>query len=349
MNEADTRPLSTLSPYEETQVRAIATWKSQGPSRLAQLVDTLTAPVTWAVAHAVPKRVVAKVVFSMETIAAKSDVRADVAEAAGVADVSELGGAPLETCDRLARLFTARAEKFAVLEGAAASLGGPLFHAPQQLIAALRSIARIGHCYGYSLTEPADRATVIDILEIALLHDPVVRTRIVESLHSAIENHAESLADEQNVLNRAGRAFLAEEALDFVPIVGTAAAFIFDNQFMHSVDETARRIFQERWLRDHRLVENIPPAPFRTRASSYGELGRALGQGIYCMGAIAGFTVSFPCRFIQHAFGATRNPIGTGARHGSTRAVDDARDFLAGLRESFEDSLEGEALADAPV
>jgi len=134
-----------------------------------------------------------------------------------------------------------------------------------------------------------------------------------------------------------------------VPVVGTAAGFIFDNQFMHSVDETARRIFQERWLRDHGLVQHIAPAPFRTRASSYGELGRALGQGAYCLGAIAGFAVSFPCRFIQHMFGSSRNPIGMGAKHGSTRAVGDARDFLAGLRESFEDSLEGEVLADAPV
>lgn len=335
------------TPYEEAQIHEIAAWKSSGPSRLSALIDTLTAPLTWAVGHVVPRGFVAGIVASMETIAARADVGADVARAAGLADVADLRAAALEDCDRLARMFTARAERFAVVEGAAASLGGPLFHAPQQLIAALRSIARVGHCYGYPLTEPFYRGVIIDILELSMLQDAPARIKILDALHDAIDARQADLADNGDYLARASRAILAEEALDLIPVVGSAAGFLFDSQFMHAVDETAHRVFQERWLRDRGVVACIPPAPCSARESSFAEVGRAFGQGLYCVGAVTGFGVSFPCRLVQHAFGSPRSPIGRGARHGSNQAVADARHFFDGLRVSYE-TLAPDGRAEAP-
>ncbi|NCX97738.1 MAG: hypothetical protein EBX35_03960 [Planctomycetia bacterium] len=334
----------TPTSYEASQIREIAAWKSSRPSRLARIVDTLTSPVTWAVGHVVPRRFVAGLVSSMESIAARADVQADVARAAGVADVRDLAAASLEDCDRLARLFSARAERFAIVEGAAASLGGPLFHAPQQLIASLRSISRIGHCYGYALTEHFEHGVVIDILELSMIQEERPRITMIESLHEAIDARQDSINDEGDYLERASRTMLAEEALDFIPVVGSAVAFLFDSQFMHAVDETAQRIFQERWLRDRGIVPSISPASIHQRASSYADVGRAIGQGLYCVGAVVGFGVTFPCRLVQHAFGSARNPVGRGARHGSHAAVDDARQFIAGLREGIVEPL-GESLA----
>jgi len=335
MSDCLSLPERGPTSYEAAQIHEIAVWKSSQPSRLAKILDSLTTPVAWAVGHVVPRRFVARLVASMEAVAARSDVRADVAKAAGVADVRSLASATLEECDQLARLFTARSERFAVVEGAAAAAGGPLFHVPQQLVAALRSIARVGHCYGYPLTEAYEHGVVIDILEISMLQDTTARIKMIESLHVAIDTHQDSLADDGDYLARASQALLAEEALDVIPLVGSAASFLFDSQFMYAVDETARRIFQERWLRDRDVVAAISPAPMRARASSYAEIGRALGQGLYCIGAVAGFGVSFPCRLVQHAFGSPRSVIGRGARHGSHAAVADAREFFAGLRESF--------------
>jgi hypothetical protein len=42
---ATSRP--ALSPYEAARVREIAAWKSTRVSRLAEVIDTLTTPVTW--------------------------------------------------------------------------------------------------------------------------------------------------------------------------------------------------------------------------------------------------------------------------------------------------------------
>lgn len=349
MSDSPNLPERSPTSYEAAQILEIAVWKSSQPSRLARVLDSLTSPVAWAVGHVVPRRFVAQLVTSMETIAARSDVQADVTRAAGVADVGALAAATLEECDQLARLFTARAERFAMVEGAAAAAGGPLFHVPQQLVAALRSIARIGHCYGYALTEAFEHGVVIDILEISMLQDTTARIRMIESLHAAIDARQDALADEGTYLARASQALLAEEALDLIPVVGTAASFLFDSQFMHSVDETARRIFQERWLRDRAVVAAVTPALTRARASSYAELGRALGQGLYCVGAVAGFGVSFPCRLVQHAFGSPRSVIGRGARQGSQAAVADAREFFSGLRESFADPADIRKAAEVPA
>lgn len=322
--------------YEAGQIAAIARWKSTAPSRLGAAIDTATAPVTWLVGHFIPRQAVINLVTSMEEIAAKADSCAEVARAAGASDVRELARAQLAFCDRLALGFSARAERFAVVESTAFSFGGPLFHVPQQLIAALRSISRIGHCYGYTLDTPLDHAIVIDILEIAMLQDPVERQDVLEKLHAAIDSHAEEIEGEADLVMRTTRNMLAEEAFDFIPVVGTAVSFLFDCNFMHAVDETARRVFQERWLRDNGRVANIAPAAGMTRKSSFEEFGLALGQLMYTSGAILGFTFTLPGAVIRTLVGRTPNPVGRGARAGAERAVNDAREFLAGVRTSFE-------------
>ncbi len=322
--------------YEAEQIAAIARWKSTSPSRLAALIDTATTPVTWLVGHFIPRRVIAKLVTSMEAIASKADSLQEVAQVAGVGDISELANESLTACDRLANGFSARAERFAVVESTAFALGGPLFHVPQQLIAALRSIMRIGHCYGYRFETPADHAIVIDILEIAMLQEPVERQDLLKQLHAAIDRRADSVDGELDLVARTSRNMVAEEAFDFVPVVGTAVSFLFDCTFMHAVDETARRIFQERWLRDNGRVEAIEPASDFTRKSSFEEFGLALGQLMYTGGAIVGFTATVPAAVIRSLVGRRPNSVGQAARAGAEHAVRDAQEFLAGVRTAFD-------------
>jgi hypothetical protein len=322
--------------YEAEQIEAIARWKSTSPSRLAAIIDTATTPVTWLVGHFIPRRVIAKLVTSMEAIASKAESLDEVTRVAGVSDISELAGGTLSVCDRLANGFSARAERFAVVESTAFALGGPLFHVPQQLIAALRSIMRIGHCYGYRFETPADHAIVIDILEISMLQEPSERQDVLRQLHAAIDRHADSVEGELDLLARTSRNMVAEEAFDLIPVVGTAVSFLFDCTFMHSVDETARHVFQERWLRANGRVDAIEPAPKVVRKSSFEEFGLALGQLMYTSGAIVGFTATVPAAVVRSLVGRRPNPVGRAARAGAEHAVNDAREFLAGVRTGFE-------------
>jgi len=328
---------SRLSPYEAARVREIAAWKNTRVSRLTEVIDTVTAPVTWLVGHFIPRKAVTRVVTSMEWVAHRSDPINEVLKAAGVDSLAALRDGRLEECDALASMFTARAERFAVVESAASGFGGPLFHVPAQLIAALRSITRIGHCYGYELDDEVGHGVVLDVLEIATLDSLAERQQLIERLHEALDRHERAVPGGEDLLHRTSRNLIAEEAVDLIPVVGTAVSFLFDSQFMHAIDEAARRVFQERWLRDHGRLREIPPAAVETRRSSLEEFGLALGQGLYCIGAVTGFTVSFPCRLVQHAVGRGGNPVSRGARQGTDRAVNDAREFLAGMKNSYED------------
>ncbi|MCX7405438.1 MAG: EcsC family protein [Planctomycetia bacterium] len=327
-----------LTAYESHQIHEIAVWKSRQSSRLAVFITTITSPLTWVVGHFIPRGLVNKVVMSMEVVATKADSAQEVAKCFGVENVGEIANRPLEECDRWARRFSARAERFAIVEGTALSFGGPLVHIPCQLVASLLSVARIGHCYGYPLDRKIDRAIIVDILEIAMLQDPTEREQMVQILHAAIDTHADAIEGEEEMIARNARNIFAEEAVDIIPVVGTAVSFLFDGAFMHSVDETARRIFQERWLRDKGCKELIAGEAIAIRKSSLEEVGLVLGQTLYCTGAIVGFTATFPAAVVKKVVGRKRNPVSAGARQGTDQAVRDAREFITGLRSSYEDN-----------
>jgi len=103
-----------------------------------------------------------------------------------------------------------------------------------------------------------------------------------------------------------------------------AVGFLFDSTFMHSVDEAARRVFQERWLRHNGRVTSIPPAAAVERRSSLEEFGLALGQLMYTSGAVIGFTVTIPGAIVKNLLGRRRTPLSLGARHGTDNAVEAA-------------------------
>ena len=83
------------------------------------------------------------------------------------------------------------------------------------------------------------------------------------------------------------------EIFDLIPGVGAISGAVLNLVFMRKVDETARRVFQERWLRDAGKVQSIPAAPVHERELAVGWAGalRRVGYaGCYC----AGFGVALP-------------------------------------------------------
>lgn len=338
MNAADTSgcPSNTsLTPYEILQIERISRWKSSKPSRLTVIVESITEPLVWVVGRCVPRSAVTTLVQSLETVAAKADGVAEVKRAAGVCSLDEMFGRSLEECDALAKRFCAHAERVAIVESAVSGIAGPFLHMPAQLLAALRSIARIGHCYGYPLDQEIDRALIIDILEISMIPDPEERLAVLERLHDALERHEMSQDGVTDYFARAGRNMIAEELVDMVPIVGHAVSFVFDSTFMHNVDDTARRIFKERWLIETgRLTAPVQPAAEPQRASSLTEVGLAIGQAVYTIAATAGFMGTLPLALAGKILFRRRGrgPLSRGASHGASAAIEDARTFHRAVR-----------------
>lgn len=358
-----TLPPYQPTPYELEQIGQIASWKNRRPSILSECIDALTSPITWAVGYFVPRAVVTHFVTAMESIAAKSDSAREVARRAGVADIRELSGRSLEECDAIACTFSAKAELVALAEGVVLSLGGPAVHIPGQLVSSLRSIARIAHCYGYPLDRVVDQAIVIDILEITSVEDCAERQKLIQVLHEEIDTGRHSLAREGDLITHTSRNMVAKDTadivsrhlIDIVPVVGTAMSFLFDSSFMHAVDDTARRVFQERWLRDNRQIEPIVAAAITSQKSSLAEISLVVEQTLYCVGSVIGFTATLPGALVASLVG--RGPKAAmaavlGARHGTQIAVADAREFWAGTNSLFRveaNSFDGHAHGQQPA
>ena len=76
-----------------------------------------------------------------------------------------------------------------------------------------------------------------------------------------------------------------------------------DYDFIRRVDITARRVFQERWLKDHGKLDEIHPAPMSQRRSSL-EGGIDVAAHLVYLGSFGvAFGVVFPLALIARGVG----------------------------------------------
>jgi EcsC protein family len=286
----------TLSPYEAEQVEQIARWKSTPPNALSELFKLITTSASNLVEKVIPEKLVVgaieKAYNASELIAGQDDIRRQ----AGVSQLGELRNKPLEECDRLAVRVGLAARTWATVEGAATGAGGvltTLIDIPLLFILSLRTILRVGHCYGYSLDHPHDRTFVLGILIAATSGSLATKRKRLDQLreikHLLVEETQEEiLADE------ALSILFQLEIFEEVPGVGLASGALLNLAFVRRVDITARRVFQERWLEDNGKVHIIKPAAVHDRHLVHGwrgAFGRVVYSGFYSVGFGAGLPV----------------------------------------------------------
>src|SRR5262249_2665649 len=155
-------------------------------------------------------------------------------------------GKPLEECDRLANLVGAGSQAIALAEGAATGAGGPLttvIDIPLLFVLALRTIIKIGHCYGYALDQPSDRSYVLGVLlaatsdSLATRRERLVRLRQVEDW--LLEETQRDL-----IAQELASILFQLEVFEEVPGVGAISGALLNLAFIRRADTTARREFQ---------------------------------------------------------------------------------------------------------
>jgi hypothetical protein len=300
----------TLTPYESAQIEQIARWKSTPPNpfselfkqitlRGADLVEKLT-PDKWVVTA------IEKAYNASEMLAGQEDIKRQ----AGVEQLGELRNRPLEECDRLALRVSAASLTWATVEGAATGAGGvltTLIDIPLLFVLSLRTILKVGHCYGYTLDHANDRKVVLGILIAATSGSLATKRKRIDQLreikHLLVEETQEEiLADE------ALSVLFQLEIFESVPGIGLISGAVLNLAFLRRIDITARRVFQERWLEDNHKVRAIKPAPVHERhllEGWRGALGRAAYSGTYSVG----FGMTLPVCLIASLFRSTGQSI----------------------------------------
>jgi hypothetical protein len=327
-----TRP-SELTPYEAEQVRRIAAWKSEPPSSLSELWKRLTLPLARAIEPIIPDRAVRAAITKSYDTSARLAGREDVERRAGVRDLAELAHGPLERCDRLAIEVGTRAQALGAAEGAATGAGGiftTFLDVPLLFVLGLRAIRKIGHCYGYPLEHHKDRRFALGVMIAALAGSLEVRRERIHRLRELEELLIEET--QEDIVTEEALSFLFQlEIFGDIPGVGAISGAALNWHFMRRVDETARMVFQERWLRDNGRIEQIAPAPAHPRHMAPGWAGtmnRVAYAGCYSLG----FGVALPA----YAGASLLRPVGNalirGLRDGAAAATERVDQIAAWTR-----------------
>jgi hypothetical protein len=310
---------STLSPYEAGIVQEIAAWKSLPPNPISELFDMIAMPVADLIEKVIPDNLVRAAIAKSYDLSEVLAGQEDIKRQAGVRELSELLKKPLEGCDRLAFQVSAAAQAWATVEGAATGAGGvltTLIDVPLMFVLALRTILKIGHCYGYALDRAADRQFVLGILIAASSSSLQVKRKRLEELKQI----------EEMVLEETQEEILAEEALSLlfqleifeeVPGVGMISGALLNLFFIRRVDRTARHVFQERWLAENGKVDVIEPATVHARRVA-GGLGGAFGRMTYSGLYSLSYGAALPVHFVVSLFRSIDNPMTRGTRVATT-------------------------------
>ncbi len=247
MNHRTKAVARSLSSYESDQIEQIARWKSTPPNAFSELLKKLTTSASDLVEKVIPDQLVIgaieKAYETSQLLAGQEAIRRQ----AGVSTVAEMRQKPLEECDRLALRVGSAARAWATVEGAATGAGGvftTLFDIPLLFVLSLRTILRIGHCYGYSLDHPHDRTFTLGVLIAATSGSLATKRKRLDQLreikHLLVEETQEEiLADEALSL------LFQLEIFEETPGVGLISGALLNLAFVRRIDITARRVFQE--------------------------------------------------------------------------------------------------------
>jgi hypothetical protein len=318
-----------LTDYESDQVKQIAVWKSRPPNAFAEMFRRVTLAGSRLVERVISDALIRVAIEQSFEIAERIAGKEDVKRRAGVRDLRDLRRKRLEECDHLAAQAGVFSQVFATAQGALTGAGGvltTLVDIPLLFILSLRTILKIGHCYGYPLDQRRDRHFIIGTLIAAISGTPEARTKRLNQLHE-LEDLLITETQEEIVSEELLSLVFQLEIFEGIPGVGAVSGGVLNLAFMRRVDMTARRVFQERWLRDNGKVRSIVAAPVHSRNLIIGWTGAA-HRAAYSVCYTASFAAALPVRLLASLFERADNSLTQGVRGGAKEAGKRVERFL---------------------
>lgn len=265
--------------YERGQIGEVAEWKADEPGVISKRFGQAMEPLAWAIRMVVPEAAI-RGALSLSNSAARwmTDTN-DVVRDGGVSNIAELRTKELKLSDRLANEVHNWAIGLAVAEGTGTGMFGlPALAAdiPTIITLALRTIHKIGVCYGYEAKTEADEKFVLGILAasgantieektVAITTLRVIETILAKQTWKKItENAAQQQISKEGAIltvkalaRQLGINITKRKALAAIPVIGAAISGSVNGWYIKEVGWAARRLFQDRWLLENHKV-SIP-------------------------------------------------------------------------------------------
>ncbi len=268
-----------LSKYEQQQIVAIKKWKAEEPSVISKSMGIILSPVTWLINKIIPESAIRGALdFSSSAAEWLTDSK-DILRDAGLSSVSELKSHDLEKSDTLANNVHNWAIGIATTEGGATGtfgLPGMAVDIPATIVLALRTIHKIGVCYGFEVKTKHDKEFVLGILAASGSNDMGEKIAALTTLRwvevaiakQTWKSLGQKAAQEQlgkeagiiaikNLAKQLGINLTKRKALQAIPAIGALVGASVNGWYIKEVGWAARHAFQERWLIENEKVIEI--------------------------------------------------------------------------------------------
>jgi hypothetical protein len=261
-----------LSQYERQQVQAIELWNKEEPSVVSKTLGLMVEPMAWLIQKLVPQSAIMGALSLADAAAVWMTDTDDILRDAHVGRIEDLVGKELKLSDDMADEVHNWAIGLAVAEGTGTGVFG-VFGAPIDIPAiitlALRTIHKIGTCYGYECKTPEDAQFAYGIMSAsgansieeklaALTALTAIETMLLKQTWKAMaEKAAQSQFSKEaavialrNLAKQLGVNITKRKALAAIPAIGALVGGSVNGWYIKDVGWAARRAFQQRWLRD---------------------------------------------------------------------------------------------------
>lgn len=269
----------SLIKYERAQVADIKKWKAEEPTVISKAFGIILSPVTWLINKIIPDAAIRGVLdFSSSAAEWLTDTN-DILRDADIDNIEELKTLSLEKSDILANEVHNWAIGIASGQGGltgAAGLPGMVIDIPAVIVLALRTIHKVGVCYGFEIKTKHDKEFVLAILAASGANDMGEKLAALSTLRSievaivkqswkqmAQKATTDQLSKEagiigiKNLAKQLGINLTKRKALQAIPAIGALVGASVNGWYIKEVGWAARRAFQERWLIENKKIIEI--------------------------------------------------------------------------------------------
>lgn len=266
-----------LSEYEREQIRAIEEWKNEKPPAILSAFGIVMFPISLLIQTFVPRKAIRRAISGTSWAAERFADEGDVMRKGGVSEIDALRTKDLKLSDKLANEVHNWAIGIASAEGVGSGfcgIYGLMLDIPFIITFALRTIHKIGLCYGYKNNDEKGKQFVLVLLSAASANtaseraDAVKMLRVIDIMiaKQTLRTVAEKVVEQQlaketvilsmkNLGRQLGINITERKVLQAIPAIGAVVGASVNGWFINDVGWAARRAFQERWLIDSNMIQ----------------------------------------------------------------------------------------------